>query len=71
MKLNESPLSDGAGRFQTRHWRGVLHSAQSQVPGSRTAFANFCWPYTDPQAVDREIHSLCEVLIASEGRLGP
>jgi RNA polymerase sigma factor (sigma-70 family) len=25
---------------------------------------------TDPQAVDEEIHSLCEALIASEGRLG-
>jgi RNA polymerase sigma factor (sigma-70 family) len=26
---------------------------------------------TDPQAVDDEIHALCEALIASEGRLGP
>jgi RNA polymerase sigma factor (sigma-70 family) len=26
---------------------------------------------TDPQAVDEEIHALCEALIASEGRLGP
>jgi len=25
---------------------------------------------TDPQAVDEEIHALCEALIASEGRLG-
>jgi RNA polymerase sigma factor (sigma-70 family) len=26
---------------------------------------------TDPQAIDEEIHALCEALIASEGRLGP
>jgi RNA polymerase sigma-70 factor (ECF subfamily) len=26
---------------------------------------------TDPQAVDEEIHALCEALIAAEGRLGP
>jgi hypothetical protein len=26
---------------------------------------------TDARAVDEEIHSLCEALIASEGRLGP
>jgi len=25
---------------------------------------------TDPQAIDEEIHALCEALIASEGRLG-
>ena len=31
----------------------------------------FCWPYTDPQTVEREIHALCDVLIALEGRLGP
>jgi RNA polymerase sigma-70 factor (ECF subfamily) len=26
---------------------------------------------TDPEAVDEEIHALCEALIASEGRIGP
>src|SRR6266478_6533450 len=68
VKSNESLASHDAGRFRTRHWSGVLHSAQSQAPGSRTAYANLCWPYSDPQAVDREIHALCELFIASVGR---
>jgi hypothetical protein len=71
VKSNERLASDDAGRFRTRYWCGVLHSAQGRVSGSRTAFGNFCWPYADPQAVEREIHALCEVLIASESRLGP
>ena len=41
VKSNEGLASDDAGRFRTRHWSGVLHSAQSQMPGSQTAFANF------------------------------
>lgn len=32
MISNYSLASDDAGRFRTRHWSGVLHSAQSQVP---------------------------------------
>jgi len=68
---NESLASDDVGRFRTRRRSGVLDCAQSQATGSRTAFANFCWPYTNTQAIDREIHALGEVLIASEGRLGP
>jgi len=26
---------------------------------------------SDPAEIDAEIHSLCEALVASEGRLGP
>jgi hypothetical protein len=67
MKPNESRVSSNAGRFRTTHW--ILLAAQ--MLGSRTALADLCRPYTDLQAADREIYTLCEVLIASEGRLVP
>jgi hypothetical protein len=71
MKPNESLASDDAGRFRTTHRSAILLSAQSQDPSSRTADAEFYRTYIAPKAVDREIHALCEILIASEGRLGP
>ena len=69
MKPNESRASDDSGRFRTTHW--ILLFAQRQVPGSRTVVPALCRPYTDQQAVHRETYTLCEVLIASEGRLAP
>ena len=69
MKPNESRASDDSGRFRTTHW--ILLSAQSQVPGSRTVVPALCRPYTDQQAVHREIYTLREVFIASEGPLAP
>jgi hypothetical protein len=71
MKPNESPAGDDADWFRTTHWSGVSLLVQIQVPDSRTASANLCRPYTDPRAADREIHALCEALVASEDRLGP
>jgi hypothetical protein len=71
MKPNESLASDDAVRFPTLHPSVVLLSAQNQAPGSGTAYANFCQPDADPQAANRGIPILCEVLVASEGRLGP
>jgi len=67
MKPNESWASDDSGWFRTTHW--ILLSAQSQAPGSRTVVPTLCRPYTDQQAVHREIYTLCEVFIASEGQL--
>jgi hypothetical protein len=69
MKPNESWARDDSVRFRTTHW--ILLSAQSQVPGSQTVVPALCRPYTDQQAVHREIYTLCEVFIASEGRLAP
>jgi uncharacterized Fe-S cluster-containing radical SAM superfamily protein len=71
MKPNESLADDAAYRFRTTHWIGVLLAAQGQMPCSLAACALFCWLYTDPQAIEREIHALCEAFIDSEGGLGP
>jgi RNA polymerase sigma factor (sigma-70 family) len=38
----------GDGRFRTTHWSVVLRSANSQVPGSRTALADLCQLYWYP-----------------------
>ncbi len=48
MKPNECRANDDAGRFRTTHWSVVLLSAQSQVPGSRTALADLCRLYWYP-----------------------
>jgi hypothetical protein len=69
MKPNECRANDDSGQFRITHW--ILLSAQSQVPGSRTVVPALCRSYTDQQPVHREIYTLCEVLIASEGRLAP
>jgi hypothetical protein len=71
MKPNESLANDAADRFRTTHWIGVSLTAQGQVPCSRAALAHFCWLYIDPQAIEREIHALCEAFIDCEGGLGP
>ena len=41
-------LADDADRFRTTHWSVVLLSAQTQVPGSRTALADLCGLYWYP-----------------------
>jgi RNA polymerase sigma-70 factor (ECF subfamily) len=41
-------LADDADRFRTTHWSVVLLSAQTQVPGSRTALADLCRLYWYP-----------------------
>jgi RNA polymerase sigma factor (sigma-70 family) len=48
MKPNESLPGGEAGRFRTTHWSVVLLSAQTQVPGSRTALADLCRLYWYP-----------------------
>ena len=48
MKPNESRADDDAARFRTTHWSVVLLSAQTQVPGSRTALADLCRLYWYP-----------------------
>jgi RNA polymerase sigma factor (sigma-70 family) len=48
MKTNESLTSGDADRFRTTHWSVVLLSAQTQVPGSRTALADLCRLYWHP-----------------------
>jgi len=42
----------------------------SVLSWSQTGTSTVRGTVTDPQAVDDEIHALCEALIASEGRLG-
>jgi hypothetical protein len=42
MNPNERLADDDAGRVRTTHWSVVLLSAQTQVPGSRTALADLC-----------------------------
>jgi RNA polymerase sigma-70 factor (ECF subfamily) len=48
MTSNESREIDRAGQFRTTHWSVVLRSAQTQVPGSRTALADLCQLYWYP-----------------------
>jgi RNA polymerase sigma factor (sigma-70 family) len=47
MNPNEDP-ANGAGQFRTTHWSVVLLSAQSQLPGSRTALTDLCRLYWYP-----------------------
>jgi hypothetical protein len=42
MKPNEIPASGDADRFRTTHSNVGLLSAQTQVPGSRTALPYLC-----------------------------
>src|ERR1700683_606425 len=48
VKPNESWASGNCDQFQTTHWSVVLLSAQTQVPGSRTALAGLCQLYWYP-----------------------
>jgi RNA polymerase sigma factor (sigma-70 family) len=48
MKANESLPSRDTVRFGTTRWSVVLLSAQTQVPGSRTALADLCRIYWYP-----------------------
>ena len=48
MKPNESRVNEDAGRFRTTHWSVVLLSAQSHMPGSRSALADLCRLYWYP-----------------------
>jgi RNA polymerase sigma factor (sigma-70 family) len=48
MEPNESFAGGEADRFRTTHWSVVLLSAQTQVPGSRTALADLCRLYWYP-----------------------
>lgn len=48
MNLNESLASGDADQFRTTHWSVVLLSAQTQVPGSRTALADLFQLYWYP-----------------------
>ncbi len=64
MKPNESRARDDSGRIRTMHW--IALSAQSQVPGSRTALANVCRLRWDPQTL--HVRALSEAFVASEGR---
>ena len=64
MKPNECRANDDSGQFRITHW--ILLSAQSQVPGSRTALANVCRLRWDPQTL--HVRALSEAFVASEGR---
>jgi RNA polymerase sigma factor (sigma-70 family) len=48
MNPDDKLADDDAGRFRTTHWSVVLLSAQTQVPGSRTALADLCRLYWYP-----------------------
>jgi RNA polymerase sigma factor (sigma-70 family) len=48
MNPNDRLADDDAGQFRTTHWSVVLLSAQTQVPGSRTALADLCRLYWYP-----------------------
>jgi RNA polymerase sigma factor (sigma-70 family) len=48
MNPNDSFASGETDRFRTTHWSVVLLSAQTQVPGSRTALADLCALYWYP-----------------------
>jgi hypothetical protein len=65
MKPNESRASDDSGRFRTTHW--ILLSAQSQVPGSRTAPVDVYWLRWERRAL--YVRALSDAFVASEGRL--
>jgi len=61
LKLDHSLPMERAGGFRTAPWNLVFLAAQSQAPDSQA---------TQLQA-DKEIHALCEALIAWEGRSDP
>ena len=48
VKPNEGLASGNCDQFRTTHWSVVLLSAQTQVPGSRTALAGLCQLYWYP-----------------------
>src|SRR5260370_19490174 len=48
MNPKDRLADDKAGQFRTTHWSVVLLSAQTQVPGSRTAMADLCKLYWYP-----------------------
>src|ERR1700751_4106101 len=48
MNPKDRLADDKAGQFRTTHWSVVLLSAQTQVPGSRTAMADLCQLYWYP-----------------------
>ena len=48
MNPKDRLAEDKAGQFRTTHWSVVLLSAQTQVPGSRTALADLCRLYWYP-----------------------
>jgi RNA polymerase sigma-70 factor (ECF subfamily) len=48
MNPKDRLADDEAGRFRTTHWSVVLLSAQTHVPGSRTALADLCRLYWYP-----------------------
>jgi len=60
-----------------------MRAALSQMQWRQSALAGLCRLYWyplyifarrrghSPSEIDAEIHSLCEALVASEGRLGP
>jgi hypothetical protein len=52
---------EGAASFHTTRWTIVMKAARSQAQEEQTAMAE----------IDEEIRALCDVLVASEGRLGP
>jgi hypothetical protein len=71
VERDHGPPAEGAASFHTTRWTIVMRAAQSQAQVGLSALAELCRLYSDPAEVDDEIHALCEVLIASEGRLGP
>jgi DNA-directed RNA polymerase specialized sigma24 family protein len=48
LNLDHNSPTQEAGRFRTTRWSVVLLSAQSQVPGSKTALAELCRLYWFP-----------------------
>ena len=67
MKRDHVPPAEGAASFHTTRWTIVMRAAQR----GQSVLAELWRLYRYPLYIDEEIHSLCEALIASEGRVGP
>jgi len=77
------PFLDLSGAVQTPSYEVVAEKLKVTAPGVKTLIHRFRKRYseilreavaqtvTDPTEIDDEIRSLCEALIASEGRLRP
>jgi hypothetical protein len=83
VERDHGPPAEGAARFYSTHWMIVMRAALIQRQWRQSALAGLCRLYWypsyilarcrghSPAEINAEIHSLCEALVASEGRLAP
>ena len=83
MRVSDSSVGGGAGKFHTTRWTLAMASERVQSQTGRAALGTFCQTYwhqlreevartvSDPAEIEGEIRALCDALIAAEGRLKP